>query len=127
MTARTVSLLAIIPNAQWLSSNQRLHWAPKAKRTAWIRNTFRGLSAGHMPIERHVHIVAHIGYPTAAKADPANAYPSVKAAVDGCVTAGLLVEDSHEWVTGPDMRRDHTKAPRGTHTVRLEIIERSAE
>ncbi|WP_062077718.1 hypothetical protein [Demequina globuliformis] len=117
----TITLL--IPNTQWLSSNQRLHWAPKAKRTAWIRELAWSEGRCFRPYAKPVRIVAHVGYAANGKADPANAYPTVKAAIDGLVAAGLLVEDSHEWVIGPDMRRDSVKAPKGHHTVRLEMQE----
>ena len=114
-----------IPNNQWLSSNQRHHWAAKAKRTAWLRRLafVKGKLDAPSAHTRPVHITAHIGYSTRGKADPANAHPTVKALVDGLVQAGVLVEDSHEWVTGPDYRRDDTLAPKGMHTVRLEIEE----
>lgn len=111
-----------IPNDQWLSSNQRLHWAAKAKRTAWLRAMAHERAVSRMRHTKPVHITAHIGYPTNGKADPANAHPTVKAIVDGLVQAGVLVEDSHEWVTGPDYRRDAKLAPKGMHTVRLEIV-----
>lgn len=112
-----------IPNTMWLSSNQRLHWAAKAKRTRWIRELAWAEGRALKPHTKPVHIVAHIGYASNAKADPANAYPTVKAAIDGLVSAGALVEDSHEWVIGPDMRRDPVNAPKGSHTVRLEVEE----
>lgn len=120
-----MNLTFTIPNSRWLSSNQRLHWASKAKRTADLRAI--GAMKAHLDGTRHtepVHITAHIGYPTAGRADPANAYPTIKALIDGMVQAGLLVDDSHEWVAGPDMRRDPVKCERGHHTVRLEIVAR---
>jgi hypothetical protein len=115
-----------IPNSSWLSSNQRLHWAAKAKRVAVLRELamWRGLEIGFKGTHRkQVRITAHIGYATNGRADPANSHPTVKALVDGLVDAGLFVDDSHEWVIGPDYRRDETKSPRGFHTVRLEIEE----
>jgi len=36
--------------------------------------------------------------------DPANWYPSFKACVDGLVDAGVLNDDDHAHVIGPDMR-----------------------
>src|SRR5699024_890570 len=60
-----------IPNAVWLTSNQRLHWADKAKRTAAIRQ-LAASPARNARIEpmMQVHVAAFIGYPTSAKADP---------------------------------------------------------
>ena len=113
-----------IPSALWLTSNQRLHWAAKAKRTRAIRH-LAAVRARNERIRRFtvVHVTAYIGYPTNAKADPANAYPSVKAAIDGLVDAGVLAEDDDKHVLGPDMRRD-TKAGRlGMHRIRLVLTD----
>lgn len=119
----TRTLSFAIPAAHWLSSNQRLHWAAKAKHTAWLR-TYAAKEAGDCDTyTRPVRITAHIGYPSNGRADPNNAAPTTKALIDGLVESGLLVDDSHEWVLGPDHRRDNTKSPRGYHTVRLEIEE----
>jgi len=124
MTA-TVTLTFTIPHDKWLSSNQRLHWAPKKDRTKWIRA--RGFMVAIILNPKQyagpVQITAHIGYPSNAKADPNNAAPTTKALIDGLVEAGMFIDDSHEWVLGPDHRRDTEKAPRGFHTVRLEIEE----
>ena len=119
----TVTLTFTIPHDKWLSSNQRLHWSSKAKRVAWLRA--QALQSG-LPIAQYtwpMRIVAHIGYASNAKADPNNAAPTTKALIDGLVEAGMFIDDSHEWVLGPDHRRDTEKAPRGFHTVRLEIEE----
>jgi len=127
MTA-TVTLTFKIPHDKWLSSNQRLHWASKAKRTKWLRSESREFTSnllypGIKPRRNTVQVTAHIGYPSNAKADPNNAAPTTKALIDGLVEAGIFMDDSHEWVLGPDHRRDTEKAPRGFHTVRLEIEE----
>jgi len=112
-----------IPAAQWLSSNQRLHWRPKAKRVAALREM--ATIAGHsLPrYTRPVRITAWIGYPTAGKADPINAADTGKPLIDGLVSAAVFIDDSHGYVIGPDYRRDPVKSKRGFHTVRLEIEE----
>ena len=125
MTA-TVTLTFTIPHDKWLSSNQRLHWASKAKRVAWLRHIVSSpfiASRMSAPYGGLVRITAHIGYASNTRADPNNAAPTTKALIDGLVEAGMFIDDSHEWVLGPDHRRDTEKAPRGFHTVRLEIEE----
>ena len=125
MTA-TVTLTFKVPDDQWLSSNQRLHWAPKGKRTKWLRDYAARriwISKPSAPYKNGARITAHIGYASNTKADPNNAAPTTKALIDGLVEAGMFIDDSHEWVLGPDHRRDTEKAPRGFHTVRLEIEE----
>lgn len=56
------------------------------------------------PFDGTVHIMAHIWKPRAGRYDPNNLWPTVKAAVDGLVDSGLLADDDHKHVIGPDMR-----------------------
>jgi crossover junction endodeoxyribonuclease RusA len=44
--------------------------------------------------------------------DPNNLWPTVKAIVDGMVEAGVLVDDDHKHLIGPDMRRGEKGEPR---------------
>ncbi|GGQ48592.1 hypothetical protein [Streptomyces asoensis] len=50
------------------------------------------------------HILGVYCPPDRGRRDPANYYPSFKAAVDGLVDAGLFDDDDHTRVLGPDMR-----------------------
>ena len=113
-----------IPREWWLSSNQRLHWAAKAKRTAAIREATKiAARNAALPTFNVVHVCAWIGYPRAGKADPSNAAPVVKAALDGLTDAGLWPDDDSEHVIAVEYRRDTgTKRP-GIHTLRLTITE----
>lgn len=107
-----------------LNSNQRMHHKPKAKLTAAIRDAameavsespalMAALAAAKPgPLFERAHILGILRPATARRADPANWYPSFKAAVDGIVDAGLLDDDDHEHVVGPDMRLG-TKAKGG--------------
>lgn len=123
MTELPWTLTLWIPGPWWMSSNMRLHWAAKAKRTAWVRK-YAALEATKQGLVRGLdtaHVMAFIGYPTGAKADPQNAAPTVKAAIDGgIVDYGCLPDDDHTHLIGPDYRRDGL-APKGTHTIRLVI------
>ncbi|HET6356059.1 hypothetical protein [Streptomyces sp.] len=99
-----------------LNSNQRLHHHPKGKRTAAIRaaaheavtespELMAALAAAKPgPLFHRAHILGVYHPPTNGRCDPANWYPSFKAAVDGLVDAGLLDDDDHARVAGPDMR-----------------------
>ena len=106
-----------IPDALWLSANDRMHWAEKARRTkalrqigAWADDLPTGLGA--------THVAAFIGYPRNGKADPANAAPTVKALIDGMVDAGVWPDDDSTHVLGPTYLRD-PKTTDGTYSVRL--------
>jgi len=100
------SMLTIEAPAGWINSNQRLHRQQVAKLTAAWR------AAGDAAVTRMrwepyagpVHIFAHVWKPRAGRYDPNNLWPTVKAAVDGLVDAGFLVDDDHKHVIGPDMR-----------------------
>lgn len=107
----TITVSLDIPRDWWLSSNQRLHHMAKGKRTAWIRSYAAAMVAGMPPLTGPVTITATICYPTARKADPPNAWPTVKAAIDGCVDSGLISDDNskvvprHSFVRGPDTKQ----------------------
>ena len=113
-------LTLTIPDAWWMTSNQRLHWADKARRTANVRHLAAMLSrARNLPQFEVVHVTAFVQYPTAGRADPGNSAPTVKAAIDGLVDACVVPDDDHAHVIGPDYRREVGKCQRGTHVVRL--------
>jgi crossover junction endodeoxyribonuclease RusA len=111
--AHTITLPA---GLRLLNANQRMHHKAKAKLTAAIRDAAmeavsenRALmdalaAAKPGPLFQRAHILGVLHPATARRADPANWYPSFKAAVDGIVDAGLLDDDDHEHVIGPDMR-----------------------
>lgn len=101
----------------WINSNQRLHRMQTAKLTAIWKQAGVVAAHGHEPITVPVHITAHIYKPRAGRYDPNNLWPSIKALVDGLVTAGLLVDDDHQHVIGPDMRH----GGKGDAAIRLEI------
>jgi len=118
-----------IPNSSWLSSNMRFrHWTQEHKRKKALRTmgTTEGRKSG-LRFERPVRVIAHIGYATNAVADAGNAAPALKALIDGMTIAGVWRDDDSKHLIGPDYRRDETKAPRGFHTVRLEIEEVSTD
>lgn len=111
-------LLLEIPNPDdWISSNDRKGRTPQAvkalearfgrlvkawQNTAWLV-TKSAKATGRF---RWVRIVAWRDGPNVDNHhDPANYYPTAKAAVDGAVKAGLVPDDDWKHVIGPDMRR----------------------
>ena len=109
-----------IPDTWWTSSNDRLHWAQRATRTRHIRQ-YAALRARaeHVPTYDVALIIARIQYPTARKADPFNAAPVIKAAVDGLVDAGVFPDDDSRHVIGPAPVRMPGKSKPGTYRVDL--------
>lgn len=99
-----------------LNANRRTHHHIRATRTRVIRAAAIEAVAGHQslmetlaaakpgPLYTRARIVGYYRPARAGRADPANWYPSFKAAVDGLVDAGLLEDDDHTRLVGPDMR-----------------------
>lgn len=122
-------LRLVIPDSMWLTSNGRYHWAQKARATRELRD-LAALTAriAGLPRMEKAHITALIQYRTTGRADPANSYPTVKAAIDGLVSDyGLLPGDDHEHLVGPDMRRAPGRAPRGQRVITLRIEDLDTE
>lgn len=109
-------VIALPAGLRLLNANQRLHHARKAEYTAKIRETaFEAVSecpslmdalAAAKPgaLFQRAHVLGVLHPPTDGRRDPANWYPSFKAAVDGLVDAGVLEDDDHTRLLGPDMR-----------------------
>lgn len=113
-----------IPKDLWLSANQRLHWAPRAKATRALREMahfavkVRSDMLGRGTLGP-AHVAAFIGYPRGGRVDPSNAAPTVKALIDGMTDAGVWPDDDHIHVIGPTYLRDKASGQAGVHTVRL--------
>lgn len=99
-----------------INANDRLHYRQKGERTARLRaaameavsdcpSLMDALAAAKPgPLFQRAHILGVVHPGSNRRADPANLYPSFKAAVDGLVDAGLVDDDDHTRVVGPDMR-----------------------
>lgn len=109
-------VLALPPGLKLLNANQRVHYRVRAEQTAAIRGAAREACLAHpqlradlatfgeAPVLPHAWILGVIHPGSRRRLDPANLYPSFKAAIDGVVEAGLLEDDDHTHLLGPDMR-----------------------
>ena len=117
--------LTIPAPCDWLNSNQRLHRMVHAKRTAAWRAAGKAAAEAHpgwVPFDVPVRIVCTVHKTRGGRWDAGNLYPTAKALVDGIVVdAGLLPDDSNEYVIGPDMRAGE-KRPKPCVVVRVEAI-----
>ena len=120
----TYTVTLDVPKALWWTSNSRIHPHARARNTRAIRDMACLLARGQrIPTMPRVRIVAHVSYPRAGRADPANVVGTVvKAAVDGLVDAGVLPDDDSRHVIGPDPRRGPDTRTPGLWRVRLELI-----
>lgn len=99
-----------------INSNQSQHRARRARIVREIRGKAQEAvsecpalmdalaDAKPGPLFQRAHILGILHPDKNGRRDPANWYPSFKAAVDGIVDAGLLDDDDHTRVVGPDMR-----------------------
>ena len=122
MSAQAITLT--VPGGEWLTANGRYHWAQRARATRALRWRAHATarSQGMRPMGPSRVTVA-VAYPTAARADPDNAAPTVKAIIDGLVDAGVWPDDNSRWRAHTDYTRASGKAPRGTHTITIRIEE----
>lgn len=98
--------LTIPAPCKWISMNSRHHWAVRAELTRLWRTTAR-VHAQQAKLPKgleSVHVEARIWKPTNRSYDAHNALPTLKACIDGVVDYGLLVDDSNEYLIGPDVR-----------------------
>ncbi|GAA3223050.1 hypothetical protein [Actinocorallia longicatena] len=122
VSPRTFTLL--VPDVLMLSANVRLHWRRKAAITRGIRFATKVQALNQkIPRLERVHILGEYLPVDRRRRDPANWAPSAKAAVDGLVDAGVLEDDDHTRVTGPDMRLgDLAQDVTGLRRPRLRLI-----
>lgn len=115
-----------VPENEWLSANDRRHWADKAARTAALRGRARLLARAAKldPYTGPVLIWALVKYPTARRADPPNTYPTVKALIDGLVDAGIFPDDDSDHVN-LGFGRAAGKSRRGTYEIELILTDQT--
>lgn len=115
LAGRTFTI-TLPPGLPLLNANERVYHYKRAKVTAELRGAAQeacsedpamraALAAANPgPVMHRAHIVGILHPARAGRRDPANWYPSFKACVDGLVDAGVLEDDDHTRVVGPDMR-----------------------
>ncbi|MFE2034248.1 hypothetical protein ACFXBB_13525 [Streptomyces scopuliridis] len=120
--------VALPPRLLLLNSNQRLHHHRRADITRVLRRAAWAASR-ELPFLERAHIVGVLHPKDRQRRDPANWYPSFKACVDGLVDQGVLDDDDHTRVVGPDMRIGHVVSGSRLvlHVRELAAAETSAE
>src|SRR5690625_3063303 len=105
-----------------LTANRRLHWTQRSARTKTVRTT-AGFEARAQRMPRglgRARVVARVDYPDRRARDAHNLMPTLKAAVDGLIDAGLLPDDNDAYLDGPDPRATGKVTP-GVFTIHLDI------
>lgn len=81
-----------------LSMNERTHWRNKAKKVALLRAQVSELAAGIGPLD-HAIVGLHYVPRDVRRRDADNLMPVLKAAADGLVDAGVVLDDTPELMT----------------------------
>lgn len=98
-------LLTIPAPAIWLNANQRTDRRGQTPdRRAWRDAGNVYARQAKLPKLTRAHIVAELRFADAYHRDVHNLYPTIKALVDGLIDYGLLPDDSHHHLVGPDLR-----------------------
>jgi crossover junction endodeoxyribonuclease RusA len=90
--------------AKRMSSNDRMFWAAKAGLTSLWRQTAHMYARRNKhrftvpPVPSNVLITFEVSDP-GRRRDPMNAYPTIKAIIDGITDAGIWPDDNSRWVT----------------------------
>jgi len=105
----------------WLNANQRMHWAQRKNRTAYLRELAATSCHQARRFKEPVHIVATVSTPTNSRFDPPNAAPTVKALIDGIVDAGVIPDDDHEHVPRVSFERGPKTGKRGRYKITLTL------
>jgi crossover junction endodeoxyribonuclease RusA len=108
-----------VPTNEWLSSNQRPHWAAKSRKTKALRERAYYLAkAQKLTAPTPASLIVEVGYPKRGRADPENGQPTYKALIDGMVDAGVIPDDDSSHIVETRYRRGARSAP-GWHRVRF--------
>ena len=113
-----MTLTIDVPANEWMSANQRLHWAAKAKRTKAIRSRAAWIARGHI-ITTPTIAVVHVSYPRNGTADVDNAQPTWKAVCDGLVDAGVLPGDDSKHLVAVSFRRGPKTGEKGLYRLSI--------
>lgn len=83
-----------------LNGSHRHHHAHQALMQDWHDRALIAIRTTHCrPVQTPVTITATVHRTTRARADAHNVAPSIKAAIDAAVTAGLIPDDSDQYVS----------------------------
>lgn len=101
-----MKIIIDIPDSHPLLSINRLmseHWRTRQKSSKHWRKAGREAVNGMRPMKPPVACDVYVYRSRAGRYDPGNYYPTAKAILDGVVDAGILPDDSHEYLDGPHL------------------------
>lgn len=113
-------LIVDVPDNEYLSSNDRMHWRPERQRKIALRN--RGMQLAKyakLTVPTPCLLVVEVGLRTGGRADPPNAEPTVKCLIDGIVNAGAIGDDSSDFIVGTLYQRGPRVKEKGWRRIHL--------
>lgn len=109
MTPQTWTLVAPWPKPL-LSSNHRYHWRVKANLVKQVRGDARTIARSGVPHLRHVTVEMVWTVPDKRRRDGAdNIVDTLKPWCDGMVDAGIVPDDTPQWMTKLMPRIEYVK------------------
>lgn len=99
--------LELPPGTLLINANQNMHWRDRGKLVKALRQTAWAIARrDKLPALQRAHVlyVFHPDTKGDRRRDSGNWSPSAKAAIDGMVDAGVLPDDNHTRLLGPDPR-----------------------
>lgn len=94
----TATLHFELPSALVINANHREHHHPRAAKTRTLRDMGRKHAMGQKVGADRAELHVSVGWSRRGKHDAPNLFPTVKAITDGAVDAGLLVDDSDDYI-----------------------------
>lgn len=95
MTTRTVTVE--LPAKHVMNANRRTDAHPRVRpiKTRAVRDAFTDAAHGLAPLTTPVEVTVRLAFARKhSRRDSPNWYPTVKAAIDGLVSAGVIADDS---------------------------------
>lgn len=118
-----VYTISLPPATELISANGREHWTQRAKVTKHLRELAEhDANVKRIPELSKVKIRAIYFPPDNRRRDMSNLFPSVKAAVDGIVDAGVLLDDNDKFVLSLELTRGKGIVKGGQLVIEIEEI-----
>lgn len=101
-----------------LNQERTKHWAWRRERVEEWKGAYYWLAKdARIPACERIAVTVEVEMPGVVQ-DVCNAYPAAKAAIDGLVAAGVIVDDSPKYLTSVTfLAPRHAKKPKLTLTV----------
>ena len=112
------------PNNLFMNANGREHFFTRSEKTRVLRELACALARARktrLYAPPPYHVTCTITLDTARRFDPPNAYPTVKALIDGLTDAGIWQDDNSDVIKVMSFQRGQGKAERGMKEITITI------